>query len=627
MSKSTQILSDIIHHMKYAKYLPEKQRRETYEETVDRNKKMHLNKYPELKEEIEEAYKYVYDKKVLPSMRSLQFAGKPIELNNSRLYNCSAIAIDHVKSFSELIFLLLSGTGVGISVQQHHVEKLPQLQGPLPLASNRHRPRRFLINDSIEGWAEAIKVLIESYFLGKKPVFFDYRDIRPKGALLITAGGKAPGPQPLRDCIHNISKVLNTAIEERGRGTKLTTLEAHDIACYIADAVLAGGIRRAAIISLFSFGDEEMLHAKTGKWYEANPQRGRANNSVVLVRSKIRKKDFFNIWEIVKNSGSGEPGIFFTNDKDVLTNPCAEISLKSTQMCNLTEINGLNIEGQEDFNNRARVATFLGTLQAGYTDFHYLRESWQTVVEKDALLGVSITGIASGNLSNLSLTEATEEVIKENKRVAKLIGINPSSRLTCIKPSGTSSLILGCSSGIHSWHNDHYIRRVRVGKNESIYTYLQIYHPKLIEDDFFNPKDQAVISIPVKAPEGAITRKESVFDLLKRVKKYNEEWIEGGHIKGANRHNVSVTVSVKDDEWDDVGNWMWDNRKSYNGISVLPYLDHTYPQAPFEDCTKEEYEKLYKHLKEIDLTKVVEMQDNTNLRGELACTGGACEVK
>jgi ribonucleoside-diphosphate reductase alpha chain len=618
MDISQKILSDITVYMKYAKFVPELNRRETWEELVTRNKEMHQKKYPQIKDEIEEVYTMVYDKKILPSMRSLQFGGKPIEISPNRVYNCAYLPVDHTDAFSETMFLLLGGTGVGFSVQKHHVDKLPEIKKPNPT-----RTRRYLIGDSIEGWADAIKVLLESYMGTKSstPVF-DFSDIRHKGALLVTSGGKAPGPQPLKDCIHNITKVLDA----KNDGDKLSPIEAHDITCHIADAVLAGGIRRAALISLFSADDDEMISCKSGNWWEQNPQRGRANNSAVLLRHKVTQEYFMDLWKRIELSGAGEPGIYLSNDKDWGTNPCCEIALRPYQFCNLCEVNASDIDSQEDFEKRVKGAAFIGTLQAGYTDFHYLRDVWKRTTEKDALIGVGMTGIGSGVVLGYDMKAAAQAVKDENERVAGLIGINKAARSTTVKPSGTSSLVLGTSSGIHAWHNDYYLRRIRVGKNEAIYTYLSIYHPELVEDEYFRPHDTAVITIPQKAPEGSILRYESVFQMLERVKKVAQEWIKPGHRSGQNTHNVSATVSIKEDEWDLVGDWMWKNRKHYNGLSVLPYNGGTYTQAPFTDCTQEEYERLVKTLTNVDLTKVIELQDNTDLSGEIACGASGCEI-
>jgi len=619
MELNNKILSDITVHMKYARYNPELKRRETWKELVTRNMNMHIKSYPKLKDDIKGVYEYVFDKKVLPSMRSMQFGGKPIEISPNRIYNCAYLPIDHIDAFAETMFLLLGGTGVGYSVQRHHVDKLSLINKPYP-----KRTRRYLIGDSIEGWADAIKILMKSYLNGKSSrIVFDYSDIRPKGARLVTSGGKAPGPQPLKECILKVTGILDSKED----GDQLSTLEVHDIVCHIADAVLAGGIRRAALISLFSADDNEMIACKAGAWWELNPQRGRANNSAVLMRHKITKSFFMDLWKRVELSKAGEPGIYFNNDKDWGTNPCCEIALRPFQFCNLCEVNVSNIESQEDLELRVKAAAFIGTLQAGYTNFHYLRPVWQETTEKDALIGVSMTGIGSGRILGYDMEAAAKVVKKENARVAKLIGIRRAARTTTVKPAGTTSLTLGTSSGIHAWHNDYYIRRIRVGKNEAIYGYLAKNHPDLVEDCVFRGHDTAVISIPQKAPEGSILRTESAFQLLERVKKVATEWVKTGHRSGSNTHNVSATISLKDEDWDLAGDWMWENRDHYNGLAVLPYDGGTYTQAPFEDIYVGQYDQMVKSLMDIDLSKVIEQDDETNLTGELACAGGACEVK
>ena len=617
MELSSEILSDLTVHMKYAKFNPLLERRETWKELVDRNKEMHLKKFPALADEIENAYRFVYDKKALPSMRSMQFAGKPIEISPNRIYNCAYFPVDDWRCFAEAMFLLLGGTGVGFSVQKHHVDQLPEIRKPDP-----KKTRRFLIGDSIEGWADAVKILVRAYFEGGSTPVFDFSDIRAKGAALITSGGKAPGPQPLKECLIKVQGILDS----KENNDKLRPIEVHDIICHIADAVLAGGIRRAALISLFNADDDEMIAAKSGAWWELNPQRGRANNSAVLLRNKITEEFFLELWKKIEASGAGEPGIYFSNDKDWGTNPCCEIALRPFQFCNLCEVNVSDVVDQDDLNARVKAAAFIGTLQASYTSFHYLRPVWQRTTEKDALIGVGMTGIGSGAVQKLDLKQAAKIVNEENERVALLIGINKTARSTTIKPSGTSSLTLGTSSGIHAWHNDYYIRRIRVGKNEAIYTYLAINHPELIEDEYFRPHDTAVISVPQQAPQGAILRHESALDLLERVKFFYQNWIKPGHRNGQNTHNISATVSIKNDEWEAVGEWMWRERKFYNGLSVLNYDGGSYIQAPFSDCTKEEYEEKMKSLASVDLSKVVELVDNTDLKESLACSGGACEI-
>ena len=616
MDVTQEILSDLTTYMKYAKFRPELNRRETWNELVDRNKEMHLKKFPNLKNEIEEAYKFVYDKKVLPSMRSMQFAGKPVDINNARIFNCSYLPIDDIASFSEIMFLLLSGCGVGYSVQKHHIEKLPVVRKPL-------KSKRYLVGDSIEGWADAVKVLVKSYLRGGALPLFDFRDIRPKGAQLITVGGKAPGPEPLKLALVHVQAIL----DRKKDGEQLTSLECHDIICHLADAVLSGGIRRAALIALFNLDDEEMLTCKFGSWWEDNPQRGRANNTAVLIKSKIEKDVFLNLWKKIELSNSGEPGFIFSNDKDAGTNPCAEINLKPNQFCNLCEVNASTVESQEDLNARVKAAAFIGTLQASYTDFHYLRDVWKKTTEKEALLGIGMTGIASGAVLNFSLKEAAKIATEENTRLAEVIGINKAARVTCVKPSGTTSLVLGTSSGIHAWHDDFYLRRIRIGKNEALYTHLSIHHPELLEDDFFKPNIQAIVTIPQCAPENAIVRpKETAIELLERIKKFNKEWIKPGHRKGSNMHNVSATVNIKQDEWSTVGDWLWDNKEYFTALSFLPEDLGTYTQAPFETITEEQFNERVKHLHALDLSKVVEFSDETNLQDQAACAGGACEV-
>jgi ribonucleoside-triphosphate reductase len=617
MEQSHKILSDVVVWSKYAKYKDALQRRETWEEIITRNMDMHIRKFPQLEKLIRTNYELVYEKKVLPSMRSLQFGGKPIEVNNARLFNCSYLHIDDYRAFNETMFLLLSGTGVGYSISKNHISKLPVI-------SRATKTRRYLIPDNIEGWADTIKVLMKSYFgLSTWKPNFDYRAIRAKGERLITSGGVAPGPEPLKICVAHIEAVL----ERKKDGEQLTSVECHDILCHIANAVLSGGIRRSAMIALFDEDDEEMLTCKSGQWYDLNPQRGRANNSVKLKRGSVDKQLFLNLWKKVEDSNAGEPGFFFTNDLELGTNPCAEISLNSHQFCNLVEINASDITDQFDFETRAETAAFIGTLQASYTDFHYLRPIWKEVTEREALLGVGMTGIASGKVYDLDMAEAAEATIRVNSFVAAAIGINPAARITTVKPSGTSSLVLGTSSGIHAWHDEYYVRRMRIGKNEAIYTYLSIYYPELLEDCVYQPTINSVVSIPVAAPKGAITRSsESAIEFLERVKLIHEKWIKPGHIYGDNTHNVSATVTVKKNEWAMVGEWLWENQNHYNGLSFLPEDLGSYPQTPFETITKEEYDEMSKKIHQIDVTKVIEISDNTNLMDQAACAGNNCEV-
>jgi ribonucleoside-triphosphate reductase len=629
MELGLESLSKTIIWSKYAKYIPELQRRETWDEIIDRYEKMLCDKYPNLKERIIENSQFIRDKKVLPSMRALQFSGKAIEVNPARAYNCCFLPIDDYHAFSETMFLLLGGTGVGYSVQKHHVNGLPEIQKPT-------KKRKYVVQDSIIGWADAVKALMKSYFgLGSLPEF-DFRDIRPKGARLITAGGKAPGAEPLKECLFQIQKIL----DRKQNGEKLSTLECHDILCHIANSVLAGGIRRSAMIALFNHDDENMVTCKYGNWWKLNEQRGRANNSAVLLRDVTTKKEFDSLWHRIELSGSGEPGIYWTNNLEWGTNPCCEIALRPFQFCNLCEINVDNIESQQDLNKRVGVAAFFGTLQAGFTDFHYLRSIWQKTTEKDALLGIGMTGIASGKILNLNLEEATAFAKFTNVSVADIIGINHAARVTCIKPSGTTSCVLGCSSGIHAWHNDYYLRTIRFGMDEAISRYIMDNHPGLFEIDELRPNDTICVRFPIHAPENSILRTETAIDTLERVKKFSIEWVKPGHVNGDNTHNVSATISIDKsrmygklidrenmkDEWQVVGEWMWENKDFYNGLSVLPYWGGTYSQAPFEDITKEEYEKRVFLLKNLNLSEVVEEDDNVEFGATQACSGGLCDI-
>lgn len=617
MEKSSEILSDVIVWSKYSKYLDDKMRRETWQELVTRNKEMHIKKFPHMETTIEAAYEYVYDKRVLPSMRSLQFGGKAIEVNNVRLFNCSFLPVNDYRAFNETMFLLLAGVGVGYSVQSHHVAMLPEIK-------RASKSKKYVIGDNIEGWADAIKVLMKSYFgLSSWTPKFDYSAIRAKGERLITSGGVAPGPEPLKICIAHIQAILDRYSD----GEKLSTLSCHDILCHIANAVLSGGIRRSAMISLFDADDNDMMTCKFGKWYETNPQRGRSNNSAVMVRSEISREQFFDIWSKVEASQSGEPGMYLTDNKELGTNPCCEISLNPFQFCNLVEINASDIKDQSDLMNRTWAASVIGTIQASYTDFHYLRKIWQETTEKEALLGIGMTGIASGIVDKLNLDDAAKYAIDVNIEMASRLKINPAARVTCVKPSGTTSLVLGTSSGIHAWHSDYYIRRVRVGKNEAMYTYLSINNPDMIEDDLIQTETQAVLSVPQKAPDGAITReREDAISFLERIKMFHEKWIKPGHVYGDNTHNVSATVTIKDEEWGKVGQWLWDNKNSYNGLSFLPESLGSYKQTPFESIDKETYESMIGGLHSIDVTKIVEIGDNTNLADNLACFGNNCEI-
>lgn len=856
VNKSLKALSDVNHFNKYAKYIPEWGRRETFTETVSRNKAMHLKHYPHLAKDIHRVYKLVYDKKILPSMRMMQFSGKPIEINNTRGYNCAYLPIDNIAAFNETMFLLLGGTGVGFSVQRRHVGELPTIKEIPRKTDGTPVEKRYLIGDSIEGWADAVKVLMKAFMFGKAIPRFDYRDIRPKGARLKTSGGRAPGPEPLRKCLD----LIREALLSKEVNEQLQPIEVYDIICHIADAVLAGGIRRAALICLFDSDDENMLTSKYPDNFNAwgpadekkNPQRARSNNSAVHHRHEIDRDDFMNIFMRIEASKTGDPGFVFTNDPDYGYNPCqpaqatvltkfglrrfseidvgtevwsedgwvkitkkwssgvkptyryhtpygffygtedhrvvtggkkekvgiaasierltgpqteylefdsevikqaeqfvidydistttipeeffrgdmhtvgsflkgfiaglntlrkkgvqkeigreffyqlqematvlgynaffkmtdagvtiayeavkdditegeivltssmgeqevfhitvdgpshtymtggvnvsncVEAALRPNSFCNLTEINMSLIHTDEEFFEACEAAAFIGTLQAGYTDFHYLRDIWKTNTEFDALIGVGMTGLAKQEIMNINLKRGAEIVVETNKRIAKKININQAARTTLVKPAGTTSCILGTSSGIHAWHDRYYIRNCQLDKSSALYKYFIENHPDLVADYNEDPENMAIIGFPMKAPNDAVLREdETGIQLLERVKYISEQWCAPGHNRGPNNHNVSSTISVRDDEWDEVGEWMWENRDSYNGLAVFPYYGGYHKQTPFESCTKEQYEELLSKIGDIDLTRVVEEDDQTDLQGEIACAGGQCET-
>lgn len=1043
---SAKLVSEVTVYTKYAKYREDKARRAVWSEIVDDVVAMHKRKFPALADEIDGAFKFVYDKKVIPSMRSMQFAGRAIELGESRIYNCAYLPIDHRIAFREVMFLLMGGTGVGYSVQRHHVAKLPAIKKP-------EDTQRYVIGDSIEGWSDAVNRLCKAYFEGKTRPIFVYDDIRPAGSILKKSGGRSPGPTKLRATLVAIEAVFKNAI-----GRKLDTIEVHDIVCYIANCIVAGGIRDSAMIALFSHDDTHMTTAKgnmpinvvdyangtatveidtekcvelgiapsvyglnhyripmseldfgilqtskTMPWWNFHPQRGKSNNSALLVRGDTTRDEFDNLWAQTEKSGAGEPAIYWSSSTEWGTNPslrkgtlvltdsgiipieelqdkeflvknlhgawskakcwlsgknkrlykltledgseyyatpehkwpvlqksnvrdaysnggweklttdklkagmilpvgrnteirhgardcigdredgffvgwlygdgwitdrsesrgeyefglcvsgsdvetggqvilekldnyikdrlgsessfrwrperglfetsinsdsarqylakfgigpksagmpksiltsasdefikgfidgivssdgcvslrdssnsnaygldiitvheslvndlhtllgfygitskihprkipeqvtfpngitstpsqaydlrisnnnnlhwfanvfeitheakqkklekyvlmspkdrgikivsvelsdvyedvwdisvydkshcfqiatcitgnCVEIALRAFQFCNLTSVNAATVSSQADFEERVRAAAFIGTLQASYTDFHYLRRIWKETTEKEALIGVSITGIAYGTLKGLDHSKAAKVVLTENARVADLINIKRAARATCIKPEGSGSLALGVlGAGIHAVHDWYFIRRIRYNINTAMHGYLMNIIPDLIEVDRFDDQ-KAIISIPIKAPAGAIVRGETALEFCERIKFYSQEWVKPGHRRGQNGHNVSATIYVKDNEWAALGDWMWDNRDTYNGLSCLPYDGGTYIQAPYETITEEKYTWMLNQVRDISLSNVIETEDMTNLVGEKACANGSCEI-
>lgn len=607
---SIKALSDYTVYAKYAKYLPEKQRRETWKEQIDRVFEMHYDKYSQyiesnskLQEYFEFAKEAVYKRTVLGAQRTLQFGGKAIQRHNEKLYNCSVTYIDRPRVFQEIMFLLLCGCGVGFSVQNKHTKTIPNIK------SRDKGEKTFTIPDSIEGWADAIGIAVNSFFdtedglwdeyKGYK-IVFDYSKIRPEGAP-ISGGFKAPGPDGLHKSIDNIIKLITKrlAVGE----TRLHNIDLYDIIMHASDAVLSGGVRRSATICLFSPSDEEMAKAKTGSWYYENPQRGRSNNSALLVRDETTKEDFSKLMESVKEFG--EPGFVWADSEDVIYNPCVEIGMMpilktdegiktGVQFCNLTEINGKKCNTKEEFFEACKASAILGTIQAGYNEFRYLGEVTEEIVKKEALLGCSITGMMDNYdiLFDPKIQREGAELIKEiNREVSQMIGINVAARCTCVKPAGSTSCVLGTSSGIHPHHARRYFRRVQANKLEFPVNEFQKHNPLAVEKSVWsNNGTDLVITFLCEVPQGSITKNQMpALDLLNNVKNTQQNWVEyGTNVELCNeeflRHNVSNTITVEPHEWDDIERFIYRNRRWFAGISLLPASgDKDYPQAPF--CT------------------------------------------
>lgn len=597
---SLKALQDYTFYSKNSRYDANKKRRETWAEAVQRVKEMHLRRYPQAAHDIEWAFNQVLAKRVLGSQRALQYGGKPIEDKHTRIYNCSSSYCDRVRFFQEAFWLLLCGCGVGFSVQRHHVAKLPWLVNP----NDSQSSTTHVVADTIEGWADALGVLLASYMwhpefagLYRMKVNFDFSKIRPEGSPLSSGVGKAPGSKPLERSLGKIRELLDRIVVEDKRD-RLKPIDAYDILMHASDAVLSGGVRRSATICLFSQDDEEMLNAKTGNWFITNPQRGRSNNSVVLLRNLTSFEQFESL--VAATRQFGEPGFYFTDNTEEVPNPCVEIGLfpfdektgqSGWQMCNLCEINGRKVRTINDFRIAARAAAIIGTLQAGYTDFGYLGEASERITRREALLGVSITGMMDNPhiiFDELIQREMAQLVVKTNEEIAKLIGINPAARATCVKPAGTTSCLLGTSSGIHPHHAKRYFRRVQANHNEEVLKYFEMWNPSAVKPSAWSASGtDKVITFCVEVPDTAKTKNDlSAIELLRHVKLTQDNWVQAGKVvdrcvsKTAS-HNVSHTVNVNEDEWDEVIKFIYDNRHSFSGVCLLPSSgDLDYTQAP-----------------------------------------------
>jgi ribonucleoside-diphosphate reductase alpha chain len=593
-------------------------KKETWQEVVDRYRQCLLDNTPKfMHDDVHAACKLVEAKVVLPSMRFLQFAGEGIKRENIRGYNCSFTPVDGIRAFSEIFYILMCGTGVGYSVQRHHIEQLPRV--PAGVAEEL-----CMVQDSKEGWADSIARLVQN-----PDIRFDYSLVRPAGSLLST-GGTASGPESLVRAHANMRRILQGAT-----GRKLSSLEVHDIVCHIADVVVVGGVRRAALISLFDRDDQAMLTCKSGQWWESNPQRARANNSAVLPHGQVHYDEFSDIIDRTYNSFSGEPGIFWTSDPEnnMGTNPCCEIALNPRQFCNLTTINFARIGSVHEFLKAVSAATRLGTIQASFTNFGYLSEGWAKQTREEALLGVSLTGLAANaslmqNFLATNVFRSGALLARDlNEYIAMDLDINPAARVTTVKPEGTTSTCLDTTSGIHAAHAPHYLRRIRIDKGQELGQYLRAELPAaFVEDDKFNPQN-IVVSVPFAMPNAVTRADETASAFLQNVFAVRKQWIEPGHRTGWNFHNVSCTVSYKEEERDLVKRIMWTNRESYNGISLLPHDGGTYVQAPFEEITKEQYEKLAAEIPQVDLYDVTYGKQTKDERATvLACVGDSCTL-
>ena len=645
MSLPTEYQS-FIHLSRYARWDYDQRRRETWEETIDRYFnffKEHLKEncnYDLTDKEIKEIRNAVVDLDVMPSMRCLMTSGEALKRENVAGYNCSYVKVDSPRSFDEILYILMNGTGVGFSVEEEYVNKLPSV------AEEFYETESVIVvRDSKLGWAKALKELYAMLWMGQVPTW-DLSKVRPAGSPLKTFGGRASGPEPLEDLFKFSINIFKNAA-----GRKLRPVEAHDLVCKIAEIVVVGGVRRSALISLSNLGDREMRYAKSGNWWETNVQRALANNSVNY-KEKPDVGTFMREWLSLYDSKSGERGIYNSmsakrtteklnqeKDKDGQniirrdaredfgTNPCSEIILRSREFCNLTECVVRGWDDTKSLKKKVRFATILGTWQSTLTNFKYLTGEWKRNCNEERLLGVSLTGImdnadTNGSTGGLDgrLRELRQEAIKTNKEWSEKLGIPQSAAITCVKPSGTVSQLVDSASGIHARHNPYYIRTVR-GDNKDPITKFMKDQGFPCEPDVTKPNHTTVFSFPMKSPDGAVCRQDmTALEQLELWKTYQEHWCE---------HKPSVTISVKEDEWVDTASWVYNNFDDISGISFLPFSDHTYKQAPYQDCSEEEYQELYSKMpKNVDWTGLsdYEQQDYTAGSQELACSAGVCEV-
>ncbi len=627
----------VIHKTRYARWIDDENRREDWNETVSRYTQyiyeslQKNNNYTVDKKVFEDINNAILNAEVMPSMRGLMTAGPALERDNTCLYNCSYLPVDSLRSFDEAMYILMCGTGVGYSVESKYVNQLPVINEHFEISSTS-----IVVDDSKAGWAKALRELIALLYQGQIPSW-DVSNVRPAGARLKTFGGRASGPEPLERLFKFTVETIKSA-----SGRKLTPLEAHDIMCKIAEVVVVGGVRRSAMISLSDLEDRNMAAAKAGSWWEYSGHRALANNSAVYDQ-KPTMEVFMAEWKSLYDSKSGERGIFSRAAAQKVaskngrrdpghefgTNPCSEIILRPYQFCNLTEVVVRESDTLEDLLNKVRLATILGTFQSTFTRFKYLRKIWQKNSEEERLLGVSLTGQFGHSVLNGSqgldkleewLTALRQEAVEVNKEYSSILGINQSTAVTCVKPSGTVSQLVNCSSGMHTWHSQYYARTIRADNKDPVTTFLKDAGV-INEPDVMKPNDTTVFTFPIKAPEGALTRNDlGAVEHLKLWLAYQRYWTE---------HKPSITVSVKEDEWMEVGAWVYKHIDEISGISFLPYSDHTYQQAPYQEISEIEYnEILEKTPATLDWNwlNYYETFDGTTGSQELACVAGACDI-
>lgn len=625
---------NFIHVSRYSRWLEEEGRRETWIETVDRYMnfmKSHLLNNYNYQDEIKFAQvkDFILNHKVMPSMRAMMTAGPALERDNIAAYNCSFIAVDSLRAFDEAMYILMNGTGVGFSVEQKYVANLPVIAEEFYQTNTT-----IVVEDSKLGWAKSFKELLGLLAMGQIPEW-DMSKVRPAGARLKTFGGRASGPEPLYDLFNFTVETFSIA-----KGRRLKSIEAHDLMCKIGEVVVVGGVRRSALISLSNLDDFEMAKAKSGQWWEQEPQRALANNSAVY-NAKPNVAQFLREWRNLYESKSGERGIYNMDSvrkhidkfgrrdssKVAGTNPCGEILLRPNQFCNLTEVVIDADDTYEDLAEKVRIATILGTWQSTLSNFKYIRKSWKDNTEEERLLGVSLTGIFGNKLTgtlhkNLpnTLDGLRELAVGENAIEADLLGIEHSAAVTTVKPSGTVSQLTGVSSGIHPWYSKYYIRTVRADNKDPMTAFLKDFNVPN-EPDVMKPDATTVFSFPIAAPKNAVVTEDlSAIDHLEVWKIYRQHWTE---------HNPSVTINVKEDEWIDVAAWVYDNFDHVGGVSFLPASEHTYKQAPYQEISKEEYNEMVKAMPSRipwESLPLYELEDTTSGSQELACTAGACEV-